>query len=242
MIAQTLRILIVDDERSARERLRDLLECRFHLEVVGESNSVATAAELCRDLKPNLIFLDVEMPGGDGFSLLSRIEPLPAVIFVTAFDEFAVRAFNVNAVDYLLKPVNPDRLAQTLQRIIHTPPATQNAPFLPTDCVFLEDGKKCRVVFVSEICGIKAEENYTDILLSDGSLFCMRRTISEWSQRLPTSIFFSPHRSLIVRLSAVTDLVLESRQELKFRLSGHSDIFRLGREAGSRLRRALRQS
>ena len=92
------------------------------MKIVGEANSAANAAALCSDLQPNLIFLDVQMPGGDGFFLLSRLDPLPAIIFVTGYDEYAVRAFEVNAVDYLIKPVNPQHLADTLQRIIHAPP------------------------------------------------------------------------------------------------------------------------
>ena len=128
---ETLRALIVDDEVPAREHLTQLLECHCNVKIVGEANSVATAAALCRDLQPNLIFLDVQMPGGDGFSLLSKLDPLPAIIFVTGYDEYAVRAFEVNAVDYLIKPVNPHRLADALERIIHAPPQTQTKPFLP---------------------------------------------------------------------------------------------------------------
>jgi len=242
VINASLRILIVDDEPRARERLRDLLECRFHLHVIGEANSVASATALCRDLQPNLVFLDVQMPGGDGFTLLSKIEPLPAVIFVTAYDEFAIRAFEVNAVDYLLKPVNPKRLADALQRIIHAPPATQTGIFTPTDRIFLPGDNTNRVVVVPEISGIKAQGNYTDVLISDGSKVFMRRTISEWESRLPTSLFFCPHRSLIVNMQAVCDLILESRDELKFKLSGHPEVITLGREPGARLRKALRQS
>jgi two-component system, LytTR family, response regulator len=242
MSEETLRALIVDDAVPAREHLTQLLECHCNVKIVGEANSVATAAALSRDLRPNLIFLDVKLPGKDGFSLLSKLDPLPAIIFVTGYDEYAVRAFEVNAVDYLLKPVNPHRLADALQRIIYTPPQTPRKPFLPDDRIFLRNGKKVRVVYVSQISGIEAEENYTDVLISDGSTVFMRRTISEWEELLPKPPFVTPHRSLIVNLQAVGDLVLESRAEMFFKLEGHPHPFRLGQRPAARLCKALRLS
>lgn len=234
--------LIVDDDATARERLRWLLGSHSEIRVVGEANSVANAVALCNDLHPQLIFLDVEMSGGNGFSLLNKLDQSPAIIFVTAFNEFAVRAFEVNAVDYLLKPVNPIRLTEAIQRIIYEPPRAQTAPFRPNDQVFLPHDRRTRVVHLPDISGIKAKENYTEVLIADGSTVFMRRTISDWEFRLPKALFFCPHRSLIVNLHAVEDVILESRNELLFRLRGHKDPFSLGREAGGRLRKALRHS
>lgn len=242
MTGTILHALIVDDDPNARERLRFLLASHSEIRVVGEADSVTNAAALCNDLHPQLIFLDVEMPGGDGFSLFYKIDPLPAVIFITAYDEFAVRAFEVNAVDYLLKPVNPLRLSDAIRRLIYEPPRIQTAPFRPNDRVFLPHDRKSRVVHLPDISGVKAQENYTDVLIADGSTVFMRRTISEWGARLPKSLFFCAHRSLIVNLQAVEDVLLVSRNELTFRLNGHAGIFSLGREAGTRLRKALRQS
>ena len=242
MSEEPLRALIVDDETPAREHLTQLLDCHCNVKVVGEANSVANAAALSRDLQPNLIFLDVLMPGGDGFSLLAKLDPLPALIFVTAYDEYAVRAFEVNAVDYLLEPVNPHRLADALQRIIHAPSQTERKPFLPNDRILLRSGNRGRVVFVSEISGIRAEENYTDVLIVDGSTVFQRRKISEWEGLLPKPPFFAPHRSLIVNLRAVSDLVLDSRAQIFFKLEGHPDPFRLGQRPAARLCKALRFS
>ena len=238
----TLRALIVDDDVAARERLRFLLASHPEIRVVGEANSVANSVTLCNDLNPQLIFLDVEMPGGDGFSLLSKVDPLPAVIFVTAYDEFAVRAFDVNAVDYLLKPVNPIRLSDAIRRVIHEPPQIQTVPFRPDDRIFLPHDGKNRVVHLPDISGIKAEGNYTSVLIADGSTVFMRRSISEWESRLPAVLFSSPHRSLIVNLQAVEDVIRESRDELTFRLKGQPELFSLGRDAGAQLLKALRQT
>ena len=235
-----LRALIVDDEAPARELLRALLAPHPNVEVVGEASSVSTAATLCGDLQPNLIFLDVQMPRGDGFSLLGKLDPLPAIIFVTGYDKFAVRAFEVNAVDYLVKPVSSHRLADALERIHHVPTKTEARLFLPDDRIFLKDGKKTRVVYVSQISGIKAEENYTDVCIADGGSVFMRRTISDWEKVLPKPPFFALHRSLIVNLQAVSDVVMESRAGISFRLAGQQHPLTLGQRPAVRLRKALK--
>ncbi len=115
----TLRALIVDDEPLARDRLRRLLEEIGGVTVVGEADSAAAAREACRASAPDLLLLDIQMPGEDGFALLESLDSRPAVIFVTAYDQYAVRAFEENAVDYLLKPFRRDRLADALERVRH---------------------------------------------------------------------------------------------------------------------------
>ena len=124
-----LRALIIDDEAPARDLLWALLADHPNVKVVGEANCATAAASLYADLRPEVVFLDVHMPNGDGFSLLPKLQPMPAVIFVTAYDRFAVRAFEVNAVDYLLKPIRSDRLADALQRIFHRPRPLQMGPY-----------------------------------------------------------------------------------------------------------------
>ena len=114
--------------------------------------------------------------------------------------------------------------------------------FCPDDRILLRTGKTARVVYVSHISGIKAEENYTDVLVADGSTVFMRRTISEWEELLPKPPFFTPHRSLIVNLQAVGDLVLQSRAEVSFKLEGRPHSFKLGQRPAARLRKALRLS
>ncbi len=113
-----MKALLIDDERLARNELRRLLAAHADIEIVGEAVDVEDALEKVAALKPGLLFLDVQMPGADGFSLLERLEPpLPAVIFTTAYDEFAVKAFEFNALDYLLKPVDPNRLVAALEKL-----------------------------------------------------------------------------------------------------------------------------
>lgn len=233
-------VLLVDDNEQDRDRLRFLLADYPAVKIVGEASSVSAAAVLYADLEPNLIFLDVEMPGGDGFSLLEKLDAAPAVIFVTGFDEFAIRAFEVNAIDYLLKPINPIRLKEALDRVLYSDRPVEVGVLRCSDRVLLRDDHRRRVVFVPQISGIKALQNYNEVFLQDGTKCCVRDTMSRWLGRLPKSLFVSPHRSLIVNLQAIHDVVYESPKSLKFRLEGHNDVFTLARDSGTVLRKALK--
>jgi len=135
-----MKALLIDDERLARSELRRLLAAHPDIETVGEAVDVEDAVQKVTELKPGLLFLDVQMPGADGFSLLERLEPpLPAIIFTTAYDEFAVKAFEFNALDYLLKPVDPNRLIAALERLRHRESAAPGGPAGPSLRLALED-------------------------------------------------------------------------------------------------------
>lgn len=237
-----LRTIIVDDEEVARERLGNLLATRHDVKVVGEADCIAYAAPLCASLRPDLIFLDVQMPKGDGFSLLEKLDPpLPAIIFVTAFDKYALRAFEINAVDYLLKPVNRDRLSHALERVVHRPPPAKDGILLESDRVFLESPSRTRVAFVTEICGIEAKGNYTRVILADGTTEFLRKKIAEWESRLPASIFVRGNRSVIVNLKHVRKVVRTGRGTLSIEAAGFPELISLGRDAGTRFLVAFRQ-
>lgn len=240
MSALELRTMIVDDEAPAREFLGDLLSSHPHVKIVGEANSVATAASLYADVRPDLIFLDVQMPDGDGFSLLPKLEPLPTIVFVTAFDAFAIRAFDVNAIDYLLKPVRADRLAQALERIVHKPPPTNPQKLREDDKIVMESDARLHVVYVSQISGIEAQENYTRIYLADGSTEFLRRKISDWEKVLPETLFLRLDRSLIANLNFAGKLVIEDRDKSLLEMVGFPKPIPLGRVATALLRKALR--
>ncbi len=237
-----LRTLIVDDEAVARERLRNMLATRHDVRVVGEADAVSSAAALCADLRPDLIFLDVQMPKGDGFSLLEKLDPpLPAIIFVTAFNEYALRAFQVNAVDYLLKPVNRERLAHALERVVHRPLATPSKAFLENDRIFLQSKSRTRVAYVTEISGIEANENYSNVILADGIAEFLRKKITEWESLLPGKLFLRVNRSLIVNLKCVRNVSMTNRSDFTVEMAGFREPVPLGRKASALLRKALRQ-
>jgi len=208
-----MKALLVDDERLARNELRRLLAAHPEIEIVGEAVDVEDAVQKVESLKPELLFLDVQMPGADGFSLLERLEPpLPAVVFTTAYDEFAVKAFEFNALDYLLKPVDPNRLVAALERFRHRDSAT---PFegaaAPTsrlaleDKVFVREGDRCWFVPVKNIRLLESEGNYTRLHFDDNKpqLF---RSLTAMEERLDPRHFFRANRKQVINLTWVESI------------------------------------
>ncbi len=240
MTPQILRTVLVDDEAPAREYLSDLLFHHPRVKIVGEADGVRSAAELCRDLSPDLIFLDVQMPDGNGFSLLPKLSPLPAIIFVTAFDDFAIRAFEINAIDYLLKPVRPDRLANALERVIHAQPRVAKERFRESDQIVLESKNRASVVFVSQISAIVADENYTHVFLADSTTEHIRRTMTQWEALLPETLFLRCERSVMVNLKAIQRMMNLGRTAC-VEVAGKAEPIVMGRTAAERLRKTIRQ-
>ncbi len=205
-----MKALIVDDERLARNELRRLLAAHPDIEIIGEAVDVEDAMQKVETLKPELIFLDVQMPGADGFSLLERLEPpLPAVIFTTAYDEFAVKAFEFNALDYLLKPVDPNRLVAALERLRsrETAPAADGTPagharLALEDKVFVREGDRCWFVPVKNIRLLESEGNYTRLHFDDNKpqLF---RSLTAMEERLDPKSFFRANRKQVINLTWV---------------------------------------
>lgn len=235
-----LRAVIVDDEASAREGLQKLLTVHPHVTVVGEANSVANAAMLCADLRPNLLFLDVQLEDEDSFALLPKLVPVPAIIFVTGYAEFAIRAFEVNAIDYLLKPIDPDRLGEALQRIDHQPQPVFTQKLKDNDRIYLSS-EQHRMVYVDEISGIEGAGNYTLVRLTNGTTHMVRRAMAEWEEALPKQWFLRPHRCLIINIQAVGKILMTRRTEIGFEVAGFPEPVQLGRRAAARLKRALKQ-
>lgn len=239
---EILRAILVDDEAPARDVMRQLLMAHPNVKLVGEASSAAAAVELFMDMRPDVVFLDVEMPGGDGFSVLPKLRPIPAIIFVTAYDEYAVRAFEINAVDYLLKPVSGERLSQALHRVIYLPRPTHTKRYLPEDRIFLESDAAVRVQFIAEISGIEAEGNYSRVHITDGSSVFIRRSMAEWEALLPEILFVRVHRSLLLNLRTVEKIDMEDREHVVIHVKGFTTPEILTKKAFTRLRKALRGS
>jgi len=235
----TLRVLLIDDEMSARKALRELLEEHPIVEIVGEADSAKSAISLFHRHAPDLIFLDVQMPRGDGFSLLPELKPPPAIIFVTAHNRFAVRAFEVNAVDYLMKPVRPDRLDAALRRVF-SPQSGQAGPFVQDDRVVLRSDSQIRFLPAPEIACIEAEGNYSRVHIVDKASMFIRRGMQEWEKQLPQPPFLRVHRSLIVNLMAIGEIRSDERDGAKLALKGCEATVQLTRRAYRRLRHAVR--
>ena len=197
-----MKALLIDDERLARNELRRLLARHPAITIVGEAANADEARARIAEFQPGLIFLDVQMPGDDGFALLESLEPpLPQVIFTTAYDEFAVKAFTCNALDYLLKPVDPARLAAALERLEARPEAGSAPPRLaPEDKVFVREGERCWFVEVRSIRLMESEGNYTRVHFGDAQpqLF---RSLNAMEARLDPRAFFRANRRQIINLS-----------------------------------------
>lgn len=232
------RALIVEDEEDAREFLRGLLKAHPEVEVVGEAENVTEAIAKFNALKPDLIFLDVQMPKRDGFSLLPELRPAPDIIFATAFDTFAVKAFEVNAVDFLLKPISADRLALALARLDRRTPRKAK-PFAHDDRVFLYSDLEIRVVLATDITHIEAEENYCRVHMMNHDSILVRRTMSEWKRLLPGKYFLRVNRSTLINLYAVQEIVPLPNHHTKVSFVGGSGTIELSRIPSRRLRKGV---
>lgn len=198
-----MKALIVDDESLARRELRRLLVDYAWLEIVGEAANIEEALEHIQQLNPELLFLDIQMPGGSGFDLLTRLEHVPQVIFTTAYDQHAVRAFEVNALDYLLKPIEPERLAGALARIKSAAnPPTPQQPAQSLERLFIRDGARCWFVPLREVSLMSAEGNYVRLHWG-ASQPLLARPLSALEQRLEPGRFFRANRSQIINLDFV---------------------------------------
>jgi two-component system, LytTR family, response regulator len=218
-----IHAVVADDEVLARQKLRQLLREDRDIEIVGESASAQETIELVRAANPELLFLDIHMPGMDGFDVVGALSsqkdgPLPRVIFTTAYDQYAVRAFEVNAVDYLLKPFTPERLRTAIQRVREQTTARQEVPegngsnpavnFYTNRIIFKSRG---RILFlpVSDIRWIGAEGNYVR-LCTASETHLLRETMAHLEERLDPRGFLRVHRSFIVNLKFVKEVRREA--------------------------------
>ena len=200
-----MKALIVDDEPPARRELRRMLVGFPWIEIVGEAGNVDEAARKVEALSPGLLFLDIQMPGGSGFDLLTRLDYLPQVIFTTAHDEHAVRAFEVNALDYVLKPIDPERLAAAIARVKAAP--TVAAPDAVLEQIFVKDGPRCWFVPLSEVSLLTSEGNY--VRLSWGTQKpLLGRALASLEQRLDPRRFFRANRRQIINLDFIAGVEL----------------------------------
>lgn len=225
-----MRALLVDDERLARRELRRLLAAHPKVEILGEARNAAEALRLIRDESPDVVFLDVQMPGAGGFELLEQLDEPPEIIFTTAYDEYALRAFEVNAVDYLLKPVAPERLAAALARIRGRDRSTSPQ-------VFVRDGDRCWIVRFAEIRLFESDGNYTRLYFRQERPL-IPRSLSSIEERLDPAKFFRAGRAQIVNLDWVESVEETVAGSLAVVLRGGPTV-EMSRRQSVRLRRSL---
>ncbi|OOG73745.1 LytTR family DNA-binding domain-containing protein [Algoriphagus sp. A40] len=202
------RVYLLDDELLALEELKVLLSPFDDLEIVGACDRVEHAIQECNELKPDLIFLDINMPGKDGFEFLESLEEVRDVIFVTAYDQFALKAFEVNALDYLLKPLNPKRLAEAIQRVRSKsqPSGTTHEERLSADKkIFIKDGEKCHFVPISKIYLLESVGNYVRVFYENQQPL-LHKSLTYLEQKLPTDLFFRANRQYMFNLDFIDQI------------------------------------
>ncbi|MET0752947.1 MAG: LytTR family DNA-binding domain-containing protein [Pyrinomonadaceae bacterium] len=201
------KTIIVDDERLARKEMRRLLAEFDDIDIVGEAENLSEAIDLIEREKPNIVFLDIQLSNENGFDLLEKTGQNFKVIFVTAFDAYAIRAFEVNALDYLLKPVNPERLAKAIERLNEENDSKIELRQLAfDDRIFLELGERSIFLKVCDISHINAAGDYSEIFTIDKRKFLIEKSLREWEQRLPEKNFLRIHRRTIVNLEEIEQI------------------------------------
>ena len=231
-----MRVLIVDDQHLAPQAMRRLLAAHPDAELVGGAASLPEATEAIERTAPQLVFLDIELGGGgDGFDLLAALERPPIVVFVTAYAEHAVEAFAVNAVDYLLKPVEPGRLAESLaraERQLDRGPAASGV-------IALRTPKQTVLAQPAEIAALRADGDFTHVFIADQPAVMIWRTLGHFEGLLPSPPFLRLGRSLIINCDRLRKVETPSRAGGQITLEGMSEPLVLGRTAAARLRETL---
>lgn len=221
-----MKAIIIDDERLARQELKNLLAVHKEIEVIAECNNAQSAKEKIAELNPDVIFLDIQMPGKTGLELIEEVSALPDVVFVTAYDEYAIKAFEVNAYDYLLKPVSPERLAETIKKLTlkETSERKENTtPLTENDRVFIKDGEKTWFVQLNNIRLFESEGNYVRVYF-DNFRPLILRSLNSLEERLNEKSFFRASRKHIINLSWVESIETWFNGGLMVKLKGGQQI------------------
>jgi two-component system LytT family response regulator len=226
-----MKALLIDDERLARLELRRLLAAHPEVEIAGEARTGEEALVLIAETDPDLLFLDIQMPGMTGLELLERVDDVPQVIFTTAYDEYAIRAFEVNALDYLLKPIAPPRLAAALARV--RPRAERSR----LEQVFVRDGDRCWIVRLPEIFLLESEGNYTRVCFG-AERPLIRRSLNALEEQLDPAMFFCAGRREIINLRWIEKVDIGVSGGLVVTLRGGRTV-EMSRRQSARLKEIL---
>jgi two-component system, LytTR family, response regulator len=241
---KTIPVLLVDDEPHAHQYLRKLLSKHPEFGVVADAYSVSEAIDLCEEHHPELVFLDIEMPRANGFKFFAGMKRPPRVIFVTGFEKFAARAFDVNALDYLMKPVSPERLATAVGKFLadyalRTADSNDPSPITFQPIFQKIDGQTVSI-FPPNILSIQADGNYSTVRLLGGDSLFVYRSLNEWEELLTPSIFVRLDRSLIINIHQLSEFIPLDRNTatLVFKKGAETNLT-IGRTAMANVRKAL---
>jgi two-component system, LytTR family, response regulator len=224
-----MKALIVDDERLARKELMKLLEEHPSIEIIGEAQNADEAFEMIETLNPDLLFLDIQMPGKTGFQLLEMLDSVPLVVFTTAYDEYALKAFDVSAMDYLLKPIQPERLAEAVHKVLQKEKSKKEAiangekKLGLNDQVFVKDGDRCWFVSLTNVRMFESDGNYIKVYF-DNNKPMIHKSLNALDEKLDERAFFRASRKHIVNLSWVEGIEPWFNGGLMVRLKGGDKV------------------
>jgi two-component system LytT family response regulator len=236
-----MKALIIDDERLARKELNTLLQAHREIEVIGEAVNAEDAFDQIRKLNPDVLFLDIQMPGKNGFELLEQLDSVPKVIFTTAFDEYAIKAFEINVLDYLLKPIQPERLADSIQKLlkeeyqeVSKSKDIRSRKLTPDDQVFVKDGEKCWFVRLADVRYFESDGNYIKVYF-DKFRPMIHKSLNALEERLDEKSFFRASRKHIINLLWVEKIETWFNGGLMVQLKG-GDSLEVSRRQSSRFK------
>lgn len=223
-----MRVVIVDDERLARLELKSMLATYPGIDIAGECADIKSAIETINELKPDVVFLDIQMPGKTGFDLLEEITFVPEVVFVTAHDEYALKAFEVNALDYLLKPVQGARLSDAIKKVSekirkNEDPQNKANALTETDQVFVKDGEKCWFVKLGDVRLFESEGNYVRLFFGTQRPLILR-SLNYLDERLSNKTFFRASRKHIINLQWIENIESWFNGGLLVKLKGGESV------------------
>lgn len=228
-----MKAIIIDDERLARQELRHLLEAhKDTITIVGEASNGKEGLELINELAPDLVFLDIQMPEMTGFEMLKQLEEIPKVIFVTAYDEYAIDAFKVDALDYLLKPVDPELLKGTIEKLennkeddFYSPVENDRSERKLTinDHVFLKDGESCYFPKLQDVRYFESQGNYVRVFFNDDRPMILR-SLNALQDRISTEDFFRANRKYLINIHHIEKIENWFNGGLKVKLSDQIEI------------------
>lgn len=224
-----IKAVIIEDSRLARNELKQLIKAHDELEVIGEAENVDQGFELINNLDPDLIFLDINMPEKDGFALLEMLDHVPIVIFTTAFDEYAIKSFEYNAFDYLLKPISQKRFSNSIEKVlekIHFTSAENNNisdSFSLDKQIFIKDGEKCWLVKIQDIYLFEIVGNYTRVYFSEMKPL-LYKSLNQIEKKLPSDVYFRANRQQIININHVNKVVSWFNGKLKIEMNSGDEI------------------
>ena len=225
-----LKAVIVEDSRLARNELKELIKVHKEIEIIGEAENVDDAFKLINNTKPDLLFLDINMPEKDGFELLEMLDDVPITIFTTAFDEYAIKSFEYNAFDYLLKPINQKRFSKSIEKVIEsirkneTTTITKNENALSLEKqIFIKDGENCWLVKLKDISLFEIVGNYTRVYF-DQKKPLIYKSLAQVEEKLPTEVFFRANRQQIININHVKKVVSWFNGKLKIEMNSGEEI------------------